>query len=85
MPTIKNIPPEGHNPSLRSTPNNPLLSAASWLADKRLPRSTRRGTKDMVDALLCHGARAWRMSQPRGRVSLKTFNPRGYYSVRIKV
>lgn len=83
MPTIKNAPFRGTHLNRGSTPNNPLLNAASWLAEKRFSKSN--STKDLVTTLLSHGARAWRMSQPRGHVSIKSINPSGYSAVRIKV
>lgn len=82
MPTIKNAPVRG---TRVNTSGNPLLTAASWLADKRFANSRRRSTKDLVTTLLSHGARAWRMSQPRGQVSIKSYNPNGLAAVRIKV
>ncbi|MEO9457940.1 MAG: hypothetical protein ABJE63_13245 [Lentilitoribacter sp.] len=83
MPTIKNAPFRSTHINQGSTPNNPLLNAASWLAEKRFSKS--KSTKDLVTTLLSHGARAWRMSQPRGHVSIKSINPAGYSAVRIKV
>ncbi len=88
MPTIKNAPIRGtykNQGNQGSTSNNPLLNAASWLADKRFAKSNRKSTRDLVTTLLSHGARAWRMSQPRGHVSIKSMNPAGYSAVRIKV
>lgn len=69
----------------RVTSNNPLYAAATWLAHKSLERKSEQKTQDLVGMLLTHGARAWRMSQPRCVVSLKSKNPNGFSSVRVKV
>lgn len=69
----------------RENSNNPLYVAATWLAHKSLERKSEQKTQDLVGMLLTHGARAWRMSQPRGVISLKSQNPGGFTSVRLKV
>lgn len=69
----------------RQTASNALLTAASWLADKRFSKKSSLNTKDLVTTLLSHGARAWRMSQPRGNVNLRSYNPQGFSAIRIKI
>lgn len=69
----------------RVNSNNPLYVAATWLAHKSLERKSEQKTQDLVGMLLTHGARAWRMSQPRSMISVKSQNPSGFSSVRIKV
>lgn len=69
----------------RVNSNNPLYIAATWLAHKSLERKSEQKTQDLVGMLLTHGARAWRMSQPRSVISMKSQNPRGFTTVRIKV
>jgi len=49
---------------------HPLHEAAMRLADIGLHRSRSRKTKDLIGVLLCHGARAWRYSQPEARIHL---------------
>ena len=69
----------------RVVSNNPLYVAATWLAHKSLERKNQQKTKDLVGMLLTHGARAWRISQPRSVISLKSQNPNGLLTVRVKV
>ncbi|MEW7008191.1 MULTISPECIES: hypothetical protein [unclassified Lentilitoribacter] len=69
----------------RINPNNPLYTAAAWLAHKSLEHKNEQKTQDLVGMLLTHGARAWRMSQPRSVISLKSQNPNGFSSLRLKV
>ena len=50
---------------------HPLHEAALRLADLGLNRSRSKArTKDLIALLLCHGARAWRYSQPQARIHL---------------
>ena len=63
---------------------NPLHEAAMRLADFGFTR-TRTKTKDLVGLLLCHGARAWRSSQPVVRVRLSVASPAGYAAVKIRL
>mgnify|MGYP007049518471 CR=1 FL=1 len=50
--------------------------AAAHLSDLRDGRSRLRA-KDLVSLLLCHGARAWRSSQPATRVCIRVGSPLG--------
>ncbi|MBO9098482.1 MULTISPECIES: hypothetical protein [Rhizobium] len=48
---------------------HPLHEAAMRIAEIGRGRS-RSKTKDLIGVLLCHGARAWRYSQPEARIHL---------------
>jgi hypothetical protein len=48
---------------------HPLHEAAMRIAEMGRGRS-RSKTKDLIGVLLCHGARAWRYSQPEARIHL---------------
>lgn len=48
---------------------HPLHEVAMRIADLGLNRP-RSKTKDLINVLLCHGARAWRYSQPEARIHL---------------
>ncbi|WP_279478523.1 hypothetical protein [Aureimonas sp. SK2] len=61
---------------------HPLQQAASRLSDYRDGRSRLRA-KDLVGMLLCHGARAWRASQPRTQTRLVVTSSSGSQAVRI--
>jgi hypothetical protein len=53
---------------------HPLHEAAMRIADLGLNRP-RAKTKDLINVLLCHGARAWRYSQPEARIHLHITSP----------
>ncbi|MGA1803648.1 hypothetical protein [Rhizobium sp. HT1-10] len=53
----------------RSYALHPLHEAAMRIAEIGRGRS-RSKTKDLIGVLLCHGARAWRYSQPEARIHL---------------
>ena len=53
---------------------HPLHEAAMRLADIGRGRS-RATSKDLIGLLLCHGARAWRNSQPQARIHLHVSAP----------
>ncbi|WP_156547775.1 hypothetical protein [Agrobacterium vitis] len=61
----------GSDPAFRFNPRaglNPLHEAAIRLADGiNKPRAK---TRDLMNLLLCHGARAWRYSQPEASIHL---------------
>ncbi len=48
-------------------------------------RRTVRKTKDLIKALLGHGARASRNSQPRTHVGISVFTPDGGKAVRLRM
>ena len=53
-------------------------------ADYGEKRSARK-TKDMIAVLLSHGARATRAAQPRAKILMNVYNPRGAKAVKIKL
>jgi hypothetical protein len=56
-------------PRQKSVGLHPLHEAAMRIAELGRGRS-RSKTKDLINILLCHGARAWRYSQPEARIHL---------------
>ncbi|QCI97892.1 hypothetical protein [Agrobacterium larrymoorei] len=58
---------KGRNQSLSVL--HPIHEAAMKIADIGLNRS-RHKTRDLVNLLLCHGARAWRSNQPEAKIHL---------------
>lgn len=63
---------------------HPLQQAAMRLGEARDGRS-RLKAKDLVGLLLCHGARAWRSSQPIARTRVRALGPSGKPSVRLRL
>ncbi|MBB6488715.1 hypothetical protein GGD46_006036 [Rhizobium lusitanum] len=63
---------------------HPLHEAAMRLADLGLSRS-RNKTKDLIGILLCHGARAWRYSQPDAHIHLHITAPSGRAPVMMRL
>lgn len=61
---------------------HPLQQVSARLGEYRDGRSKLRA-KDLVGLLLCHGARAWRASQPATVVRLKVQTPDRRAAVRI--
>lgn len=61
---------------------HPLQQAASRISEYRDGRSRLRA-KDLVGMLLCHGARAWRASQPRSETRLVVRSGSGTPAVRL--
>ncbi|HEX8047585.1 hypothetical protein [Rhizobium sp.] len=65
---------------------HPLHEAALRLADLGLNRSRSRSkTKDLIGILLCHGARAWRYSQPEAHIRLRIIAPNGQAPVQLRL
>jgi hypothetical protein len=64
---------------------HPLHEAAMRLADLGLNRSRSRKTKDLISVLLCHGARAWRYSQPEANVRLRVGSSSGQAPVLMRL
>ena len=66
---------------------HPLHEAALRLAEIGLqkPRAKSAKTKDLINLLLCHGARAWRYSQPEARIHLHVTCPGGKSSVMLRL
>ncbi len=63
---------------------HPLHEAAMRIADLGLNRSRSR-TKDLINVLLCHGARAWRYSQPEARIHLHVNSSTGRAPVLMRL
>ncbi|WP_062226163.1 hypothetical protein [Aureimonas frigidaquae] len=61
-----------------------ISDAALHLNELREGRSRLRA-KDLVSLLLCHGARAWRSSQPRARVRIRVDSPLGGRALSLRV
>ena len=65
---------------------HPLHEAAMRLADIGLHRSRPRSkTKDLIGILLCHGARAWRYSQPEAHIHIHITAPSGRSPVMMRL
>lgn len=62
---------------------HPLHQASARIADFREGRSPLKA-KDLVGLLLCHGARAWRASQPIAYSRLDVKTPYGRPAVRLR-
>ncbi len=62
--------------------SHPMQQAASRLGDYRDGRMRLRA-KDLVGLLLCHGARAWRSSQPETRIHLRVQSFAGSPALRL--
>jgi hypothetical protein len=63
---------------------HPLHEAAMRIADLGLNKPRAR-TKDLINVLLCHGARAWRYSQPEARIHLHIASPTGKSPVLMRL
>lgn len=63
---------------------HPLHEAAMRIADLGLGRK-RSVTKDLIGILLCHGARAWRYSQPEANIHLHVRAPGGRAPVLLRL
>ncbi len=64
---------------------NPLHEAAMRLAGVGMGVTRSRAkTKDLINLLLCHGARAWRQSQPAAGIHLHVTRTGGRYPVILK-
>jgi hypothetical protein len=74
----------GAKPKDRASALHPLHEAAMRIADIGLNRPRSR-TKDLINVLLCHGARAWRYSQPEARIHLHITSPSGQAPVLMRL
>ncbi|KQV81566.1 hypothetical protein [Rhizobium sp. Root1220] len=74
----------GKNPRLGL---HPLHEAALRLAEIGLqrPKAKSAKTKDLINLLLSHGARAWRYSQPEAHVHLHVTCPDGRAAVSMRL
>lgn len=61
-----------------------LHEVALKLAALGRGRSTAK-TRELMAMLLGHGARAWRLSQPRVRMHLHVLSPEGRFPVRLRL
>lgn len=77
--------PPGNSPGRASRyALHPLHEAAMRLADAGLARK-RSKTKDLIGLLLCHGARAWRYSQPETCIHLHVSSHGGRFPVVLRL
>lgn len=74
----------GERPARRRYRLHPLHEAAMRIADLGFGRSRSR-TRDLVALLVCHGARAWRSSQPRTGLRLSVSGPGDRPAVRLSI
>lgn len=77
---------EGQERTVRNAGSvlHPLHEAAVRIADIGLSRPRSR-TKELVNLLLCHGARAWRSTQPEAKIHLHIGNRQGKAAVYMRL
>ena len=63
---------------------HPLHQASRRISEFREGRSLLKA-KDLVGLLLCHGARAWRASQPPATPRLVVYSPVGDRAIRLRI
>ncbi|EHS50899.1 MULTISPECIES: hypothetical protein [unclassified Rhizobium] len=63
---------------------HPLHQAAFGLAELGL-KPKRSKTKDLIGLLLCHGARAWRYSQPEAKIHLHVSSQSGRFPIILRL
>ncbi|BDA84725.1 hypothetical protein Sa4125_22670 [Aureimonas sp. SA4125] len=63
---------------------HPLHQASRRINEFREGRSLLKA-KDLVGLLLCHGARAWRASQPAASPRLVVYSPVGDRAIRLRI
>jgi hypothetical protein len=63
---------------------HPIHEAAMRIADLGLNRSKNK-TRDLVNLLLCHGARAWRSNQPEAKIHLHIAGRSGRSPIHMKL
>lgn len=63
---------------------HPIHEAAMKIADLGLNKS-RHKTRDLVNLLLCHGARAWRSNQPEVKIHLHIDGRFGHSPVHLRL
>ena len=63
---------------------HPLHEAAMRIADIGLSKP-RAKTRDLVALLICHGARAWRSSQPEAGIHLHVTSHTGRAPIRLRL
>ena len=62
---------------------HPMQQASRRIGEFREGRSALKA-KDLVGLLLCHGARAWRASQPVAHSRLRVRTPHGVPAIRLR-
>ena len=62
---------------------HPMQQASRRISEFREGRSSLKA-KDLVGLLLCHGARAWRASQPVAHSKLRVRSPDGVPAIRLR-
>jgi hypothetical protein len=62
---------------------HPMQQASRRISEFREGRSALKA-KDLVGLLLCHGARAWRASQPVAHARLRVRTPQGSPAIRLR-
>jgi hypothetical protein len=85
---LPGFPPEGRvTGKSPRTGLHPLHEAALRLAEigRQRPRAKSAKTKDLINLLLCHGARAWRYSQPEAGIHLHVTCPDGKVPVTLRL
>lgn len=76
--------PTGRKNKANGPSLHPLHEAAMRIADLSLGRGRSR-TRDIVGALLTHGARAWRSSQPPMRIHLHVTSQSGQSPIYLRI
>jgi hypothetical protein len=76
--------PLGSKGKLMQGALHPLHEAAMRLASIGITKPKER-TRDLVGLLLCHGARAWRHSQPEAQIHLHVSSRSGRAPIHIKL
>jgi hypothetical protein len=89
MAVNENVPGQGNRPPIRRASRlrgnlHPLHEAAIRIADIGLGRQSSR-TKDLVNLLLVHGARAWRSTQNPVSIHLYVTGPDRKAALKIRL
>ncbi|MDO6965846.1 hypothetical protein [Rhizobium alvei] len=81
-----NLPPEAGNArkAARNTGLHPLHEAALRIASLGRGKPSAK-TRDLVAMLMGHGARAWRLTQPRASLHLHVRTPSGKHPLRLRI
>ncbi|PDT29082.1 hypothetical protein CO660_14695 [Rhizobium sp. L9] len=84
---VPGMPGDRRGGAKARSPLHPLHEAALRLAEIGLqrPRAKSAKTRDLINLLLCHGARAWRYSQPEARIHLHVTSPDGSAPVQLRL
>ncbi|MBP2445712.1 hypothetical protein [Rhizobium leguminosarum] len=84
---VPGMPSDGRMPAKGRSSLHPLHEAALRLAEMGLPRPKAKSpkTRDLINLLLSHGARAWRYSQPEARIHLHVTSQDGSVPVQLRL